>query len=53
MAGKCPATLNSSRYLVSLKQYDRHLKLPDLVFQQDNAPVHKNGVVLYFLAQKQ
>ena len=36
-----------------LKQYDWHLNIPDLVFQQDNAPVHKSKVVRNFLAQKQ
>ena len=50
---KCPATLNSYEYLEILKQYDRHLNIPDLVFQQDNALVHKSEVVPYFLARKQ
>ena len=50
---KCPATLNSYGYLEILKQYDRHLNIPDLVFQQDNAPVHKSEVVRKFLAQEQ
>ena len=50
---KCPATLNSYGYLEILKQYDRHLNIPDLVFQQDNAPVHKSEVVRNFLAQEQ
>ena len=42
---ECPATLNSYGYLEILKQYDRHLNIPDLVFQQDNAPVHKSEIV--------
>ena len=50
---KCPAILNSYGYLEILKQYDRHLNIPDLVFQQENAPVHKSEVVRNFLAQKQ
>ena len=50
---KCPATLNSYGYLEILKQYDRHLNIPDLVFQRDNAPVHKSEVVRNFLAQEQ
>ena len=50
---KCPATFNSYGYLEILKQYDWHLNIPDLVFQQDNAPVHKSKVVRNFLAQKQ
>ena len=50
---KCPATLNSYGYLEILKQYDRHLNIPDLVFQQDNALVHKSEVVRNFLARKQ
>ena len=37
------ATLNSDGYLEILKQYGRHLNIPDLVFQQDNAPVHKSS----------
>ena len=41
---KGPATLNSYGYLEISKQYDRHLNIPDLVFQQDNAPVHKSEV---------
>ena len=49
---ECPATLNSYGYLEILKQYDRHLNIPDLVFQQDNAPVHKSENVRNFLAQK-
>ena len=53
MLNKCPATLNSYGYLEILRQYDRHLNIPDLVFQQDNAPVHKSGVVRNILAQKQ
>ena len=48
-----PTTLNSYGYLEILKQYDRHLNTPDLVFQQDNAPVHKSEAVRNFLAQKQ
>ena len=50
---KCPGTLNSYGYLEISKQYDRHLNIPDLVFQQDNAPVHKSEVVRNFLVQKQ
>ena len=69
MAGKCPATLNSYGYLENLKQYDRHLNhsmgrclagipnpvydIPDLVFQQDNAPLHISEVVRNVLAKKQ
>ena len=41
---KCPATLNSYGYLEISKQNDRHLNIPDLVFQQDNAPIHKSEV---------
>ena len=37
----------------TLKQYDRHLIIQELVFQQDNAPVHKSEVVRNFLAQEQ
>ena len=48
-----PATLISYGSLENLKQYDRHLNLPDLVFQQNNAPVHKSEVVRNFLAQEQ
>ena len=50
---KCPGTLNSFGYLEILKQYDRPLIIPDLVFQQDNASVHKSEDVCNFLAQKQ
>ena len=41
------------RIFGDFKQYDRHLNIPDLVFQQDNAPVHKSEVVRNFLAQEQ
>ena len=44
---------NSSGYLEILKQYDRHLNLPDLVFKEDNVPVQKSKIVRHFLAQKQ
>ena len=50
---KCPATLHSYGYLETLKPYDRHLKTPDLVFQQDNAQVHKSEVARNVLANKQ
>ena len=50
---KCPAILNSYGCLEILKQYDRHLNIQDLVFQQDNAAVHKSEVVRNFLARKQ
>ena len=49
---KCPATFNSYGYLAISKQYDRHLIITDLGFQQDNAPVHKTEVVRNFLSQK-
>ena len=47
------ATLISYGFLEIFKQYDRYLKVPDLVFQRDNAPVHKSEVVCNFLAQKE
>ena len=53
MLNKCPPTLNSYGYLEFSKQYDRHLNIPDLVRQQNNAPVHKSKVVRICLAQKQ
>ena len=40
----CPAMLNSYEYLEILKHNDRHLNLPDLVFQQANATVDKTEV---------
>ena len=46
-------TPKSSGYLENLKQYDRDLTLPDMVFQQDNAPGHIGEVVPNFVAQKQ
>ena len=43
----------TSGYLEILKQYDQNLNLPDLAYEQDNAPAHKSEAVRHFLAQKQ
>ena len=45
MLVKNPATLNISVYFEVLNQYNRHLNFPDLVFQQNNVPVHKKSCV--------
>ena len=47
---KCPTTLNSYGYLEILKQCDRQLNIPDLVFQQDNATVHAVQKMLEYVA---
>ena len=41
MLVKCFATLNSYGYLENLKQYDRHLNIPVLMFQQNSPSTQK------------
>ena len=48
----CPTMLNSYEYLEILKHNDRHLNLPDLVFQQANAPIDKSEVVCFYSGPK-
>ena len=43
---------NTYGYLEILKQYDRHLNILDLVFQQDNTAVHKKEVFSQFSGPK-
>ena len=43
---KCPNKLNAVGYLQILKIYQEKLHFLDLIFQQDNAPVHKSKITI-------
>lgn len=49
---KCPNTLNSSGYLKILEEYDEKMHFGDLIFMQDNAPVHKAKKVDDFFKER-
>ena len=45
---KCPNKLNAARYLEVLKSYELKMLFLDIIFQQDNAPVHKSKITNFF-----
>ena len=53
MLVECPNTLTSSSYLVILKDYNKKLHFPGLVFQQDNAPTHKASTIKNFFRENE
>ena len=53
MLVKCPNTLTSRSYLDILKDYNKKLHFPGLVFQQDNAPTHKASIIKIFFRENE
>ena len=53
MLVKCPNTLTSSSYLDILKDYNKKLHFPRLVFQQDNEPTHKASIIKNFFRENE
>ena len=53
MLVKCPNTLTSSSYFDILKDYNEKLHFPGLVFQQDNAPIHKASIIKNFFRENE
>ena len=50
---KCPNKLNAVVYLEILKIYEERMHFLDLIFQQDNAPVHKSKIIGNFFQQNE
>ena len=48
---KCPNKLKAAGYLEFLKNYEK-IYFRDIIFQQDNAPVHKSKTIGNFLQEK-
>lgn len=46
---KCPNHLNSDGYIKILKKYAKKMHHQDIIFQQDNAPIHKSKKTKDFL----
>ena len=53
MLVQCPNTLTSSSYLDILKDYNKKLHFPGLVFQQKNAPTHKASIIKQFFRENE
>ena len=49
---KCPNKLNAVGYLEILKNYEQKNFL-DIIFQQDNAPVHKSKIIGNFFRENE
>ena len=49
---KCPNRMKSTDYLEILQKFDEKLNIPGLIFQQDNAPIHKSQIVGQFFEQR-
>ena len=52
MLVKCPNRMKSTDYLEILQKFDEKLNIPGLIFQQDNAPIHKSQIVGQFFEQR-
>ena len=50
---KCPNKLNAVGYLEILKIYEEKMHFLDLIFQQDNAPVHKSKIIGNFFQENE
>ena len=50
---KCPNKLNVVGYLEILKIYEKKMHFLDLIFQQDNAPVHKSKIIGNFFQENE
>ena len=50
---KCPNKLNAVSFLEILKIYEEKTHFLDLIFQQDNAPVHKSKIIGNFFQEKE
>ena len=48
---KCPNKLNAVSYLEILKIYEEKMHFRDIIFQQDNAPVHKSKIIGNFFQE--
>ena len=49
----CPNKLNAVGYLEILKIYEEKMHFLDLIFQQDNAPVHKSKIIGNFFQENE
>ena len=52
MLVRCPDNMKNSNYLENLQKYEERMHFPGLIFQHDNAPVHKARIIQQFLAEK-
>ena len=50
---KCPNKLNALGYFEILKIYEEKVHLLDIIFQQDNAPVHKLKIIGNFFQENE
>ena len=50
---KFPNKLNAVGYLEILKMYEEKMHFLDLIFQQDNAPVHKSKIIGNFFQKNE
>ena len=50
---KCPNKLNAVGYLEILKIYEEKMHFLDLIFQQDNPPVHKSKIIGNFFQENE
>ena len=50
---KCPNKLNAIGYLEILKIYEEKMHFLDLIFQQDNAHVHKSKIIGNFFQENE
>ena len=52
MLVRCPNNMKRADYLEILQKYEEKMHFPGLIFQHDNAPVHKARIIQQFLAEK-
>ena len=49
----CPNELNVAGYFEILKKYEQKWKFQDIIFQQDNVPVHKSKDIGNFFGKNE